>query len=44
MPSHVFLQAGVGSFAGAVQGYLASKYGDKRPVTVIIEPNTCLYL
>lgn len=44
-PTHVFLQAGVGSFAGAVQGYLASKYGDKRPVTVIVEPSTaaCIY-
>lgn len=45
MPTHVFLQAGVGSFAGAVQGYLASKYGDKRPITAIVEPNTaaCIY-
>ena len=44
-PTHVFLQAGVGSFAGAVQGYLVSKYGDDRPVTVIMEPNkaACLY-
>lgn len=44
-PTHVFLQAGVGSFAGAVQGYLASKYGEDRPVTVIMEPNeaSCLY-
>ncbi|MDD2573769.1 MAG: diaminopropionate ammonia-lyase [Firmicutes bacterium] len=44
-PTHVFLQVGVGSFAGAVQGYLASKYGGKRPVTVIVEPSTaaCIY-
>lgn len=44
-PTHVFLQAGVGSFAGAVQGYLAAKFGDDRPVTVIMEPDEapCLY-
>jgi len=44
-PSHVFLQAGVGSFAGAVQGYLATEFGDERPVTIIMEPDNanCLY-
>ncbi|GLI19389.1 PLP-dependent lyase/thiolase [Tepidanaerobacter syntrophicus] len=44
-PTHVFLQAGVGSFAGAVQGYLASRYKEERPVTLIIEPETaaCIY-
>lgn len=44
-PTHVFLQAGVGSFAGAVQGYLASKFGEDRPITVIMEPDdaNCLY-
>lgn len=44
-PTHVFLQAGVGSFAGAVQGYLAALYGDERPVTVIVEPDeaACIY-
>ena len=44
-PTHVFLQAGVGSFAGAVQGYLAHLYGDDRPKTVICEPHgaNCIY-
>ncbi len=44
-PTHVFLQAGVGSFAGAVQGYLAARFGDDRPITVIMEPDEapCLY-
>ena len=44
-PTHVFLQAGVGSFAGAVQGYLAHLYGDDRPVTIICEPHgaNCIY-
>lgn len=44
-PTHVFLQAGVGSFAGSILGYLASRFGEERPVTVIIEPDNvaCLY-
>ena len=44
-PTHVFLQAGVGSFAGAVQGYLARLYGDDRPITIICEPHgaNCIY-
>lgn len=44
-PTHVFVQAGVGSFAGAIQGYLASKFGDDRPITVVMEPDdaNCLY-
>ncbi|WP_462327261.1 diaminopropionate ammonia-lyase [Desulfobaculum sp.] len=37
-PTHVFLQAGVGSFAGGVQGLLAARYGDDRPKTVVVEP------
>lgn len=45
-PTHIFLQAGVGSYAGAIQGFFASIYPDKRPVTVIVEPTkaNCLYL
>lgn len=44
-PTHVFLQAGVGSFAGSVQGYLAAVFGEDRPITAIIEPNeaACIY-
>ncbi len=44
-PTHVFLQAGVGSFAGAVQGYLAHLCGDDRPITIICEPHgaNCIY-
>ena len=45
MPTHVFLQAGVGSLAGAVQGYFASMFGNSRPKSVIVEPHkaNCLY-
>lgn len=44
-PTHVFLQAGVGSFAGAIQGYLAQLYGEDRPITIICEPHgaNCIY-
>ncbi|MBR2719223.1 MAG: diaminopropionate ammonia-lyase [Clostridia bacterium] len=38
-PTHVFLQAGVGSMAGAVAGLLASAYGEERPKVIIVEPN-----
>lgn len=38
-PTHVFVQAGVGSLAGAMQGFLAAMFGESRPATVIVEPN-----
>ncbi len=38
-PTHVFLQAGVGSMAGAVCAYFAALYGKERPVVVILEPD-----
>lgn len=38
-PTHVFLQAGVGAMSGAVTGFLANYYGDKRPVITIVEPD-----
>ncbi len=37
-PTHVFLQAGVGSFAGGAAGYLASRYGVARPRMAVVEP------
>ena len=44
-PTHLFLQAGVGSFAGAVLGSFAALWGDERPITVIVEPEQadCIY-
>lgn len=44
-PTHIFLQAGVGSMAGAVTGLFAALYGEDRPVITIVEPNKadCLY-
>ncbi len=44
-PSHVFIQAGVGALAGAVQGLLVEYFKDDAPVVVIVEPKNaaCLY-
>lgn len=44
-PTHIFIQAGVGSLAGAVQGYFANRYPDNPPTVVIMEADTaaCLY-
>ena len=38
-PTHIFLQAGVGSMAGAITGFFAAVYGDDRPIITIVEPN-----
>lgn len=44
-PTHVFIQAGVGSLAGAVQGYFANRYPDHPPKVVVVEAAAaaCLY-
>lgn len=44
-PTHVLLQAGVGSFAAAMQGLLTSIYGAERPRMIIVEPDKadCFY-
>jgi diaminopropionate ammonia-lyase len=38
-PTHVFVQAGVGTFAGAMVGYLVNRFGDNPPRFIIMEPN-----
>ncbi len=45
VPTHVFVQAGVGSLAGAVQGVLKQYYKENCPITTIVESNLadCLY-
>lgn len=45
-PTHIFLQAGVGSLAAAAVGFFANVYpGDKKPVFTIVEPDVvdCLF-
>jgi diaminopropionate ammonia-lyase len=45
VPTHVFLQAGVGAMAGGVLEYLLSCYRDKPPLMTIVEPTdaACIY-
>ncbi|TCS80220.1 diaminopropionate ammonia-lyase [Muricomes intestini] len=44
-PTHVFIQAGVGSLAGAVQGYFANRYPENPPKVIVVEAEAaaCLY-
>lgn len=44
-PTHVFVQAGVGSLAGAVQGYFANRFPENPPKVVVVEAEAaaCLY-
>ena len=39
-PTHVFVQAGVGALAAATTGFYASRFGQDRPTTVVVEPAT----
>jgi len=38
LPTHVFLQAGVGGMAAAVAGYLWEALGPRRPAVTVVEP------
>lgn len=44
-PTHIFVQAGVGSMAGGVLWYLYNKYGDELPFVGVIESSAvpCIY-
>ncbi|MDR3115844.1 MAG: diaminopropionate ammonia-lyase [Treponema sp.] len=44
-PTHIFVQAGVGSLAGSVQGYVAHRYKEQPPVVTVVEAAAadCLY-
>lgn len=45
-PTHVFLQAGVGSYAAAVVASFKKLYGDNAPKFILVEPHeaNCYYL
>ncbi|MBO2029502.1 hypothetical protein J4734_20915 [Klebsiella pneumoniae] len=45
MPTHLFLQAGVGSFAGSIMGYFIEKMQQQAPTIIIVEPHkaNCLF-
>lgn len=44
-PTHIFIQAGVGSLAGAVVGFFANRYRENKPVMAVVEPDqaACIY-
>lgn len=44
-PTHIFIQAGVGSLAGAIQGFFAAKYKENPPIVTVVESDLadCLY-
>jgi len=45
VPTHIILQAGVGSMAGAILGSFVNHYGIERLVSLIVEPEKadCIY-
>jgi diaminopropionate ammonia-lyase len=45
IPTHVFVQCGVGSLAAASQAYLCELFGDQRPLFAVVEPThaACFY-
>ena len=44
-PTHIFTQAGVGSFAGAITGVFKNLHPENCPVMTVVEPNAadCIY-
>jgi len=44
-PTHIFVQAGVGSLAAATIGFYHNLFGAERPLSVVVEPTkaACLY-
>jgi diaminopropionate ammonia-lyase len=45
-PTHIFVQAGVGSLAGSVAGYFANLFPEDPPVTTVVEASAadCLFI
>ena len=44
-PTHIFIQAGVGSLAGAVVGYFANRFKENPPIMTVVEAKAadCLF-
>ena len=44
-PTHIVLQAGIGSMAASLQAYLCNRFGANAPIVVIVEPRAadCFY-
>lgn len=45
VPTHVYLQAGVGAMAGGLTGYLVNRCREQPPVIAVVEPEhmACIY-
>ena len=45
LPTHLFLQAGVGSLAGGIESYFMDLCGNHRPLVTVVEPTAaaCIY-
>jgi len=45
LPTHIFIQAGVGTLAGSVVGYLSQVYNQSRPGFIVMEPRqaACIF-
>jgi len=45
-PTHIFIQAGVGSLAGSIVGFFANLFPDNPPIVTVVEASAanCLYL
>lgn len=41
IPTHVFVQCGVGSFAAALLSYCVEMWGEQRPIFAVVEPAVC---
>jgi diaminopropionate ammonia-lyase len=44
LPTHVFVQGGVGGLAAAVAGFFAEHFGEHRPMLIVVEPETAACL
>jgi diaminopropionate ammonia-lyase len=44
LPTHVFVQGGVGGLAAALAGFFAERFGEQRPMVIVVEPETAACL
>lgn len=45
VPTHIFIQAGIGALAAAIAGHLFVSLGSKKPAVIVVEPEraACLF-
>ncbi len=44
LPTHIFVQGGVGGLAAAVGGFFAERFAEHRPMLIIVEPESAACL